>query len=662
MRKELRRSLFAAAIAGVALAGCGGGGGGGSPAPSPAPSPSPSPTPPPPPPPPSAGSYFLVGIAGGAASAGTPIPFADLEPPADPSGAGQAPGLYGIQFVDPANQPVPFQVTQGQVQLAPGGTALPLATVSEYFPNGSSATAWGTRYLVYASATSNSNGLLYAVDLRKSGTTPANPAPVQLSSATVAGAQLCSTAPVVFDNYAAANLSRIQFRVLGNDHNCGTLDDKFAIFQLSMNSATAPVSLGSISQVELVQPIYNTGGTITGFLAINHPATDPTTGFPTVPVPLQQYDANLANPKNFATPLAGTGHDVTSGDFLNLGITSGNVWLYWDYNGVYGLNVATGAISLIQALTNNDRVDNGAVFDGTNVYVPIDNGSALGAWILQINESTLAPTAGPRDTTLSSIRLVGETTGALVYFGSTVATPIVTNLLSAPKSTLTRNAGTLNGTLSPNQSIDSLMGLNAPTAPVAFLVGDTVYFTIADSSASGSTGFAKQAFYVTMNGSGAPAAAAAPVATSVSAVLGAVAPASIPTSGTVTNVGALVISKGANALPAFAGTPGGADFEIGSGANPPTLVTSGSLDLYNSAGMAGANIGSLGTISPLTGNAVSLPASPVYWAALASGPVQAGMPAMLQLTGSAGSSPAEDIAVITPDTASTLSQDSDFAQ
>ncbi len=659
MRKELRRSLFAAAIAGVALAGCGGGGGGGSPAPSPAPSPSPTP---PPPPPPSAGSYFLAGIAGGAASAGTPIPFADLEPPADPTGGGQAPSLYGIQFVDPVNQPVPYDVGQGKVQLAPGGTALPLATVSEYLVSGSSITAWGTRYLVFASATSNISGLLYAVDLRKSGTTPANPAPVQLSSATVAGAQLCSTAPVVFDNYAAAKLSWIQFRVLGNDHNCGTLDDKFAVFQLSMSSTTAPVSLGPINQVELVQAIYNASGTITGFVAINHPATDPTTGFPIGPVTLQQYDATLLKPPtNFATPLAGTGHDVTSGDFLSLGITSGNVWLYWDYNGIYSLNLGTGAISQIQALTGGDRVDNGAVFDGANVYVPIDNTNGAGTWILQINESTLAPTSGPRDTTLATIRLVGETTGALVYFGTTAVAPIVTNLLSAPKSNLTRNGGMLNNLLSGNQTIDSLMGLGAAATPVAFLVGDTVYFTIADSSATSSTGFAKQAFYVTMGSNGAPGPTNA-VANSVSAVLGAVAPGSVPTSGTVTNVGALVVSMGANALPAFSGTTGGADFEIGSGGASPTLVTSGSLDLFNASGAAGPHIGSLGTISPLTGNAVTLPASPVYWAALASGPVQAGMPAMLQLTGSAGNSPAEDIAVITPDAALTLSQDSDFAQ
>jgi hypothetical protein len=44
------------------------------------------------------------------------------------------------------------------------------------------------------------------------------------------------------------------------------------------------------------------------------------------------------------------------------------------------------------------------------------------------------------------------------------------------------------------------------------------------------------------------------------------------------------------------------------------------------------------------------------------GPVQSGMPAMLELTGSAGGAPAEDIAVYTPDTASSLHQVSGFSQ
>jgi len=224
MRKEVRRSLFAAAFAGAALAGCGSDSSSNNPSvgvPAPAPSPGPAP------PPASAGSYFLFGRAGGTVSpAVANIPFADLAPP----GAGPSP--FGLSYIDPANLPPPFSVDTGQFQLEAGGTVLPLATVSEYFPNGAgSATAWGTRYQVYAKASTNSAGLLFGVDLRKVTGTPA-PTPYQLTSGTIQGMQLCSNAPFVFDNYRSASLSWILFHALGADKNCGTADDRFVAVQL----------------------------------------------------------------------------------------------------------------------------------------------------------------------------------------------------------------------------------------------------------------------------------------------------------------------------------------------------------------------------------------------------------------------------------------------
>jgi hypothetical protein len=70
-------------------------------------------------------------------------------------------------------------------------------------------------------------------------------------------------------------------------------------------------------------------------------------------------------------------------------------------------------------------------------------------------------------------------------------------------------------------------------------------------------------------------------------------------------------------------------------------------------------VGSLGSISLGTGVALT---QPIYSAALDEGPVQSGMPAMLQLTGSAGGAPAADIAVYTPNTTSSLTQVSGFSQ
>ena len=645
MRKELRRSLFVAAFAGAALAGCGGGGG------SAGPSGSPPPPPPPPGPPTAAGSYFLMGRAGGTVSpAVANIPFGDTA---------VGPSPFGLSFIDPLNLPAPFGVDTGQFQLEAGGTALPLASFSEYLPNGSgSATAWGTRYRVYAKASTNAAGLLYAVDLRKSGATPpANPVPAQLSSGTVTSLQLCSTAPVAFDNYRSADKSWILFHALGADKNCGTGDDNFVAIQLSMNSTMPALTLG---QVEPVEALYDTNGTITGFLAISHPTVD-ASGNPSTPVPLEQLDINLANPKQFTTKLQGKGFNFNGGDFLSLGIASvagANIWLYWDSSGIYGINLTTGVTSTIRMLMSGDTVNGRGVIDGTKAYVAINNTASpsLGSQIIQIDlANNFAVTIGPRDATLSGIQLVGVTTGALVYFGATAATPAVTNLRSAVKTALATTS-TLNNALSSTQSIDSLMGpTGAAGGPVAFLVGDTVFFTVADTSASGATGFAKQAFYVTISSAGTPAPATA-VASTVSAVLGVVAPSPISISGATTNAGALVLTMGSNAA-AGSTNRGGAAFAAGG-----TPATTASMGLYSATGalLTTPPIGSLSSMSLGSGGAPL--ANPIYSVAFDEGPVQSGMPAMLQLTGTAGGAPAEDMAVYTPNTASSLTQVSGFSQ
>jgi hypothetical protein len=525
---------------------------------------------------------------------------------------------------------------------------LPLAAVSEYFPNGAgSASAWGTRYRVYAKvSSSNTAGLLYAVDLRKSGTAPPAPTPVQLTSNTVSGMKLCSTVPVVFDNYRSANLSWILFHVLVGTGGCGTLADQFLAVQLSMGPTSSPQSLG---QLEPVEATYDGEGTITGFLAINHATppvlahldnTNPTTPFKPITTP------TLPN-------LVGTGLNIVGGDFLSLAV-SGSVWLYLDSSGIYALNWSTGTVSsAIVTLGMGDTVNSRAVVDGTKAYVAINN--TAGSGIVQIDlANNNAVVTGARDATLSTIQLVGVTSGALVYFGTTPAG--VTNLRSAVKSTLVANPNPLNNALTATQTIDSLMGPNGASGGpvVAFLVGDTVFFTVADSSATGATGFAKQAFYVTINSSGTPAAATA-IAGNVSAVLGVVAPSSIATSGANTNVGALVLTMGSNAA-----APGGAAFAAGPTAMCAAPSTCASLGLYAATGLPVQTVvGSLSSTSLGTGVFLQ---NPIYSVAFDEGPVQATMPAMLELTGTAGGAPAEDIAVITPTQASSLNVLSGFSQ
>jgi hypothetical protein len=624
MRKELRRSLFAAACAGVALAGCGGNSSsstttGGVPAPAPTPSPSPIPT--------GAGSYLLAGRTGGTATAGASIPFADMA-------AGPSP--FGLSYIDPANLPTPFDVDMGTFRVELEGTVLPLATVSEYFPNGAgSATGWGTRFRVYAKASGNSAGLLYALDLRETATPATAPVAVQLTSGTVSGMKLCSTAPVVFDNYRSANLSWIVFRAL-NGTSCGSLSDQFLAFQLSMGPASTAQSLG---QLEPVEATYDGEGTITGYLAINHASSPPS---------LAHLDTTFKPIASPAFPnLVGTGLNVAGGDFLSLAVT-GSIWLYLDSSGINALNVSTGTVSsAIVTLGAGDTVNGRAVVDGTKAYVAINNNAGSGFAQIDLTNTTVAMVA--RDTTLSAIRLVGVTSGALVYFGTT--TTGVTNLRSAVKSTLVANATPLNNALTASQTIDALMGPNgaASTTPVAFLVGDTVFFTVADT-APGTTGFAKQAFYVAFNSGGTPGGATA-IAANVSAVLGVVAPSPISTSGTSANTGALVLTMGTNAA-SGATAPGGAAFAV-RGTTPTA-----SLGLYLATGLPVSTV--IGSIATSPG--VTVPANPIYSVAFDDGPVQANMPAMLQLTGSVNGNPTEDIAVYTPNQASTLNQVSSLSQ
>jgi hypothetical protein len=566
-----------------------------------------------------------------------------------------------LAYIDSASPPLAVDFTNGQSTAAAlvmeaAGLGYDFGTFSEYFPasGGGTATSWGTRYQVYADvAPGTGPGVLYALDLRKP-TPLAAPKPAQISSGTVTSMQLCSSpAAALFDNYHAANSSWIVFHALGPDANCGTLDDKFVAVQISMSPTTAPLSLvqGTGSSQLWIEPqeaLYDTSGTITGFLAIAHPpvcsAPPCTVGQPTTAVPLQQLDANFANPKAFTTPLNGTGLTGAGGEFVSLGV-DGNVWLYVDGNGIYALNWSTGVTSpVIYTLMTGESVQSRAVFDGANAYVAID--SAAGSYVKMINTSTNLVTATQApDATSTQISLVGVTSSNLVYLsqnGSAIKSLAKSTLtLLTPLKTLT--AGT--------QAIDALMGpAGASGLPVAFLVGDTVFFTVADTSATGTTGLSKQAFYVVFSG-GTPGAATA-VGSGVSAVLGVVAPATIPTSGAITYSGALVMTGGSNTTPAT-GQP------LFASTSPAIGAT---LGLYSASGMLMTTIGTLSQTNPGTSNPYTT-GQGVTGVALNGGPVQAAMPQMLLLFGKDGTgNPAQDIALFSSDNSTVFDQLSGFAQ
>jgi hypothetical protein len=236
-------------------------------------------------------------------------------------------------------------------------------------------------------------------------------------------------------------------------------------------------------------------------------------------------------------------------------------------------------------------------------------------------------------------------------------------ITSAVKSSLTGTTS-LTGSLSlsaPVRVVDDLMSSNgsAGPPPAVFLVGDTVYFTVADASVFGTTGFAKQAFSVNFNGTATPGAATA-VANSVSAVLGVVAPSPIPTSGPLTYSNALVLTAGSNHTTLNASLGGGAAFANGAtGDGWP--ITQASLGLYGAGGVLTRSIPMPLSMNNVANNTALT--QPITGAALNNGPVQAGMPALLELYGKDGTgNPSTDIAIYATDASIPLTQLSGFGQ
>jgi hypothetical protein len=309
------------------------------------------------------------------------------------------------------------------------------------------------------------------------------------------------------------------------------------------------------------------------------------------------------------------------------------------------VNLTTGMTSsAIYTLMAGESVQGRAVFDGANAYVAID--SMAGSYVKMINTtSNMATFTQTPDATSTQISLVGVTSSSLIYLsrnGSAVKSLLKSNLTGLI---------TLNKALTATQTIDSLMGSNGVSGPpIAFLVGDTVFFTVADTSATGATGFAKQAFFAAAGGVANNATA---VAASVSAVLGVVAPATIPTSGSIAYTGALVMTGGGNTTPAT----GQAVQPVFANSSP---AVSASLGLY---GASGALTNTIGTLSSTNVAFQTNFASPITGVGLNSGPVQAAMPATLLLFGSDGTgASAQDIAIFASNGSTPFAELSGFIQ
>jgi hypothetical protein len=604
MRNELRRSLFAAALAGVALADCGGiGSNFDTPAPSPSPSPSPSP------PPSSAGSYFVTGHGGtGFGSSQNTIGFFDSP---------QAVNPYPLVVVDP------LAATPTATQFENEISTLDVANLSEWFPDASgNATAWGVRYRIYAKHNNSGVDNLFKIDLRKSGSAPPTPAPTQLSSALIAGSgsqpALCWFDHQVFDNYRSADQSWIVFHAVGTvSHSCGTAGDQFVAVEASMGATTAPVVLiqsvmgqSTPNQLQPVEALYDATGLITGFLAISHPPVDAFIN-PTAAVPVVQLTTGMVVTQAFTRKLTGLGVSGGSGDFLSLGVSPGGIWLYRDSSDIWAVDVASNVSTKVYTVRAGDFVHGRAVFDNaapTMAYVSIDNRSfsSTGAYVLQINTSTKTATAQPPDAAATGgIGLVGVSSSNVVYLftdRSAIKALNKANLTSTPNVLFTGTA---------TVSVDGPLGSSTGTPPVAYMVQDEVYFTVADSSTGNKLAYEA--------GAGATPVTGAAIGTGSGAVLGTIA-GTFATSGPVATSGALLVTTGAFST---------------------ALTYSGAtLANYGAAGSSAATLGHLPTTTK--------PMTPLDVSTM---PMQAGVPAMLEMTGGSAQAfgqPVDDVGVFVP--------------
>ncbi|MBV8208474.1 MAG: hypothetical protein JO133_00265 [Burkholderiaceae bacterium] len=627
MRKELRQSLFAAAIAGgVALAGCGGGGGGsssGGPAPSPSPSPSPTPAPGPAPAPASAGQYFVTGHAGtGFGSGANTIAFFDSP---------QAVSPYPLVVVDPLAAPP--AATQFESEI----TTLDITNLSEWFPVGGNATAWGVRYRVYARHNSASNppvDNLYKIDLRKSGGA-SSPAPTQLTSAVIAGSStqppICWFDHQVFDNYRSADQSWIVFHAHGTtDNNCGTADDQFVAVEANMSASDTPLVLsatvsGVKSQLQPVEALYDSTGLITGFLAISHPPVDSNI-VPTGPVSVSQLSTTMTVAKTFSQTLTGLGVTGGSGDFLSLGVSPASMWIYRDSSDIWVVNVAAGTSTKVYTVNAGDAVHGRAVFDPATpamAYVSIDNNASpsSGGYVLQINTSASPPTATaqPYDAAATGgVTLVGVSSSNVVYLltdRSAVKAVPKASLATAPTALFTGTA---------TLTVDGPLGSPNGTPPVGYMVGDEVYFTVNDSSTANNN---KQAYKAN---AGSTISAGAAITSGSGAVLGTIA-AAFATSGPVLPSGALIVTT--------------ASFNSTTGLS----FSAGTLSNYNNAGASASTLGTLPS-TPM------FPMTPLDVSTL---PMQAGVPALLEMTGGNSQTlgePVDDVGTFDPGGANTFTR------
>ena len=419
-------------------------------------------------------------------------------------GTGATPDLFDLVVVDSAG------LTASKP--ASGGTWLPMASVAQWTvtPGSGQASDWAPRYLVYAQLPitgGTSDAPLYLLDLAHTASSSLPTAGTVFSTASTVSSSICNfgqASGLVLNDLSSPLHSWVTLRVAGTDQSCASMQNQTIAIPLTAGPTTAPLALGL---TEPVEAIHGADGSLSGAIELVHILTSNAgTQKPT----LQLADVNL-NPLGAigtSQPMSGTGNtSALNPDFQSLGVADGSqVFLYRDASNVMAISLRSSATAVTlftlastSSFTGDTLQSGRALFDadGTTAYVAVNNNGGS-SHVVRIDTSVTPPTATTvaSETTAISIQLVGvtATTGYLVY--SVGGQP---GLKAIPK---TASAGTALSvtTLGLSQTFDAI-------PPV--IIGDAVYYTVLNNSG---TGLYRQLYSATFSSGGvsAPLPFAAP--------------------------------------------------------------------------------------------------------------------------------------------------------
>lgn len=545
------------------------------------------------------GTYYLVGGAGSNAGFSGTIAFG-------PSNNVSANALT-LQAADP----------NGMLNstVAAMGDWLDEATVSQWTVASGIATQLGNRYHVFALT----DGHLHVTDLAVGSST----APVTSNLSTVLTSAICPSMPTVLNDFANPASSLLVFRVPGitGAADCGTADDLFTVVPLSAGPATAP---GTANYNEPVDAVHDSTGAMTAILLIEHPTQYDASGNPTA-----QSTVAYATPGALATPIVIGGTNGTNGlngtglngsDFQSLAVVpqanGSTVWLYRDVNNIVAVNLsAIGTLYTVFSAQDTDIIQGPAVVSGTTAYVAMSDSTSGTNEIVAINTASLSNQEGVVvvTETATQVQIVGIAGGTIYYTLSYGA-----YLHTVPTSGVGLTSGTSVFAGSATVLLDTSI------APV--VVAGGVYYTVKSSTTSP---YYQAYFY---NGT---TSSALGTGGSGSQVLGGVLSAALPTTGST--------SSYAGAVLAFLAST-----------DPTSLYPGAAISSYDGNGALIASHGSLPILS------VNADYSSVL---LSPGLLQAGMPTLLQVSGttSAGN-PAADLFEFAPGASSALVQTTNTIQ